>query len=110
MRRRQDQVIPVRQHRPLSLRRPSPEHKYDRSVLAVQRLDHGVGELLPAAVLVGICLVRPHREHGVEQKNALLSAGLIVLTQGDGEVAAAGEGDIGEILMRSQNALELGEA
>ena len=44
-----------------------------------------------------------------EQKNALLSAGLIVLTQGDGEVAAAGEEDIGEILIRSQNALELGE-
>ena len=42
-----------------------------------------------------------------EQKDALLSAGMIVLTQGDGEIAAAGTDDLETILLRSQNTLEV---
>ena len=44
-----------------------------------------------------------------EQKNALLAAGLIVLTAGDGEVTASGSlaEDVTAVLLASDNALEI---
>ena len=51
----------------------APEYEDDGALARRQRLDHGVGERLPASFLVTVGLSRPHGEHGVEQEHALSS-------------------------------------
>ena len=72
MRRLQNQMLRIRQHRSLLLRRTSPEQKNDRTVLRINRFDDCIRKLLPAFSLMGICLMRPHSQHGVQHQHALL--------------------------------------
>ena len=63
----QDQMFGIRKHRYLALRRFSPQHVHDRSVLRVNCLDDGVRKLLPPFSLMGICLMGPHSKNRIEQ-------------------------------------------
>ena len=52
---RQDQMLRIGEHGNLALRRTSPEHIHNGTVLPVDRGDHRVRELLPALSLMGKC-------------------------------------------------------
>ena len=56
----------------LSLCRISPEQEDHRSVLLGECADHRIGELLPSVSRMGIRLMLPHCQHGVEQQHSLL--------------------------------------
>ena len=73
MRRSENQMIWISQHRLLSLCRASPEDKYNRTVLTVQRHNRRIRKFLPADSSVGIRLMRPASQHRIKQKHALLS-------------------------------------
>jgi hypothetical protein len=61
----------------------APEDEHDRVGLVVDLPDDGVGELLPALVLVGIGGVGLHGEHGVDHEHALLGPGDEIPVIGD---------------------------
>ncbi len=56
----------------LFLRIGAPEDEHYRAVLPRDEFDHRVRKLLPAALLVRSRLAHFHRQHAVEQQNALL--------------------------------------
>ena len=71
MRGLQDQVARVVQHGRLGLGRCSPEHIDDRPVLSVHSLQDRVCELFPAVSAMGIGLVGPDCQDGIEKEHAL---------------------------------------
>ena len=72
MRRLQDQMLRIRQHLRLALRRRSPQDEYDRTVLSVTRRDRRIRELFPSDPPMRIRLVRPHRKYRIQHQNPLL--------------------------------------
>ena len=72
MRRLENQVLGIRHHYRLGLRRGAPKHIYDRPVLLLHRLYDRVRELFPSMTSVGIRLMSPDRQHRVQEQDALL--------------------------------------
>ena len=71
VRRFQNEVLRIVQHGFFHLSGSSPEQEHDRPILFVENPDRRVGELLPADALMGIGLVGPDREYGIQKQNAL---------------------------------------
>src|SRR5712691_3931236 len=72
MRPFQHQVFPGVDKRALFLRVAPPEDEHQALALAVEHVDDGVGELLPALVLMAPGFPGFHGERCVEQEDALL--------------------------------------
>ena len=68
-------MVRLRNQLPFLLGFTSPQHKDHRRLLRCNQFDHAIGELLPAASLMRIGLVRPDREDRVEHKDALSGPG-----------------------------------
>ena len=69
--RLQHEVARLVDERGLRARVASPQDEHQVVAVGVERLDGGVGKLLPALALVAGGLVRAHRQRGVEQQHAL---------------------------------------
>lgn len=71
--RRREHRVPLLVHL-LALfgRRSAPEKEDEVVVVFVARLNHGIGELLPALVLVRVRLAALHRQAGIEEQHPLL--------------------------------------
>ena len=67
----QDQVFAFIDHRDLSTRSASPQHKHQALPFAVEDLDDPIGQPLPAPISVTIRLVCSDGEHRIEQQNPL---------------------------------------
>lgn len=78
MGRCKDKVLWVRQHGLFLLCRTSPKEDDNGAVLFVDGPNDGIGELLPAHVLVGVGLMGSDGEYGIEEKNPLVGPGLEV--------------------------------
>ena len=62
----QDQMIGIwRQKFLFHLRRSAPEQENDRLLLLIYNADHRIRKLLPANILMGICLMRPHGKYSI---------------------------------------------
>ena len=72
MRRLKDQMLRIVQHPFFALCRRSPQNKHDRPILCVDCHDRCICKFLPADSSVGICLMRPHRQHRIEHQYSLL--------------------------------------
>ena len=72
MRRFQDQMLRIRQHRNLTLCRPPPEQIDNRPVLCIDGLDHGVRKLFPSLTLMGIGLMSTHSQYRIQQQHTLI--------------------------------------
>ena len=64
-------MVRLRDQHPFRLSLTSPQHEDHSRLLRSNQFDQAIGEQLPAASLMRIGLVRPDREDGVKQKNAL---------------------------------------
>ena len=69
----QNQVLWIVQHLFLGAGKGTPEHEDNWTVFLIDLLNYGVGELLPALILMGSSCVGPDGEYGVEKENSLLS-------------------------------------
>src|SRR6266581_3862138 len=73
MRAFQNQVFPGIDEGALFLRVAAPEHEYQALAFPVEQFDDGVGELLPALVLMAAGFPGLHGECCIEQEHALFS-------------------------------------
>ena len=69
----QNQVLWIVHHLFLGAGKGTPEHEDNWTVFLIDLLNYGVGELLPALILMGSSCVGPDGEYGVEKENSLLS-------------------------------------
>lgn len=69
MRRFQDQMLRIRQHRNLTLCRPPPEQIDNGPVLCIDSLNHGIRKLFPSLTLMGIGLMGTHGQYRIQQKH-----------------------------------------
>ena len=72
MRRLQNQMLRIPQHRLLHLGRTAPEDKHHRAVDLIQYPDRRIRERLPADAVMAVCLMCPHGQHGVQHQHALI--------------------------------------
>ena len=63
----------VGQHRLFVLSRFPPKQIYYRTLLTINCFNHGIGEMLPPLILMGIGLVGPYRQDRIEKQHSLIS-------------------------------------
>ena len=86
----QDVVLLLVHLLPLLLGVAAPQEEDDPTEVPGDPPDDGVGQFLPAAVLVRVCLGLPDSEHSVQQENSLASPA--------SQVAVVGSGEAGDVV------------
>ena len=74
----------VGQHRPFALGRFPPKQIDYRTLLSIDCFYHGIGELLPPLILMGIGLVSPYRQDCIEKQHSLIRPFFQVSVIGNG--------------------------
>ena len=93
-------------HTSLASGRASPEEEDDVVTAAVDRLDDGIGEGLPAEALMARCHTGADGEGGVEEEDALLRPRQEVPVRDDRGLAEVG----GDLLLDVDEARRYGDA